>query len=87
MRKQGNLDGRPVYLATRAHRQTFHIMSRPRFRFSLRTLLVVVTIVACWLGWEGHYSAPRPDPSRVNVSCILIRHSLVEARPSLRFSS
>ena len=33
-------------------------MTAPRhrrlFRFSLRTMLVVVALVGCWLGWERH---------------------------------
>ena len=31
-------------------------MTPPRrwFRFSLRTMLIVVTALACWLGWELH---------------------------------
>jgi hypothetical protein len=27
---------------------------RRRFTFSLRTLFVVVTLIACWLGWQVH---------------------------------
>lgn len=26
---------------------------RPWFRFSLRTMLIVVTVLCCWLGWES----------------------------------
>src|SRR5262249_52439536 len=27
---------------------------RRRLRFSLRTLFVLVTVIACWLGWQVH---------------------------------
>jgi hypothetical protein len=27
---------------------------RRRFRFGLRTLLIVVTLCGCWLGWQTH---------------------------------
>ncbi len=29
-------------------------MTRPRFRITLRTLLVMVTLAGCWLGWQVH---------------------------------
>src|SRR5262245_59110434 len=28
--------------------------NRPRFRWSLRTMFVVVTVLCCWLGWRHH---------------------------------
>ncbi len=34
-------------------------MIRPRFRFSLRTLLVVVTLVGCWLGYQLNWIRQR----------------------------
>jgi len=34
---------------------------RRRFRFTLRTLFVVVTMFACWLGWQGHIVRARKD--------------------------
>jgi hypothetical protein len=41
---------------------------RSIFRFSLRSLLVVVTLVACWLGWESsvvrHRKAVRQEASK-----------------------
>ena len=31
------------------------------FRFTLRTLFVVVTVCACWLGWQIHIVHERAD--------------------------
>jgi len=34
---------------------------RPLHSFSLRTLFVVVTVFACWLGWQAHRIAQRAE--------------------------
>ena len=44
------------------------------FRFSLRTLLVLITLIACWLGWESHVVRSRKQ----------LRQDM-ELRPGVRF--
>ncbi len=36
-----------------------HAPRRPRFRYSLRALLVVITVLGLWLGWNANYVIER----------------------------
>jgi hypothetical protein len=36
-------------------------MTRPRFRFSLMTMLVGVTILGCWIGYQCNWIRKRHD--------------------------
>jgi len=38
-----------------------HAPKRRWFRFSLRTLFVVVTVIACWLGWSLNWMRDRAE--------------------------
>src|SRR5438876_9938841 len=52
-------------------------MHHPRsrwFRFSLRTLFVVVTAFGVWLGWERHRVAEREAVAQL----VLARHGVID---------
>src|SRR5437764_15341874 len=46
------------------------IRERRWFQFSLRTLLIVVTMLAIFSGWQAHGVATRPQESLVRLAAV-----------------
>jgi hypothetical protein len=56
---------------------------RPSFRFSLRTLFILVTLAALWIGWSFNWIRQRHDFVREGNTLGAVAHGSTSRAPGL----